>query len=288
MRESKAKRVFKGILIFLIIAGVLAGTVALVSHFKKDDGYDVVKPKFVIGGLDENGMFVETKYSLYTEEAFYCEGLKITKDFKSTLNYQVFYYDDFDNYQGKTAVYTTSAMIRIPTGAVKARIVITPSGESKEQLGFFDRIKLPREIEIKITKRTEELKEGCIRTGLERFPIAAVTPAALEFTNGYGWGDGKFEAREDRVASVARPLVVSEGDTLNFTFTSETYSDVSYALIFFDSDGGLMYSDAYTSVRDTFTVPEGASYVHIVVKCGPLTAEELARLPYTIGLVKAS
>lgn len=106
----KAKSIIKKIA--LVLAGVAAitavafGVKAIVDYTKND--LKTISPSFEVGNLGADGKFVDDKGTLYTKEAFACDGLQIKPDFDSTVNYQIFYYDQLDNFIGSTNILDAS------------------------------------------------------------------------------------------------------------------------------------------------------------------------------------
>ena len=147
-----AKSIFKKVA--LVLAGVTAitaagfGVKALVDYTKDD--LKTISPKFEVGNLGSDGKFVDDKSTLYTKEAFEAEGLQIKLDFDSQINYQIFYYDDLDNFVESTAVLSTAYSETVHDGY--ARIVITPTDDEDEKISLVERVKYPGQMEIKVNK----------------------------------------------------------------------------------------------------------------------------------------
>ena len=177
MRISrKTKNLLTKIFSVVLAIGVLIGAVALVNHFVSnkadDDGLVEVNPSFEVGGLTEYGKYEETKFSIYNKESFECKDLTILLDFDSTIKYQVFFYDETDNFISSTSVYQVGATPEVPSEAKLARIEITPiwdnDVETKDQeLNIFKVRKYAKQMTIKVAKEQEvkyELYEYTLST----------------------------------------------------------------------------------------------------------------------------
>ena len=124
--RRKTKSIISGILLVAIIAGVLALAGSLLGKETKT----ISSTQFSVGGINDQGNYVESKTSIYTKDMFECQGLSIEPDFEATGTYKVFYYDSNKNFIGATdelnaedGVYTKGDAF---FSAHYARIMITP------------------------------------------------------------------------------------------------------------------------------------------------------------------
>lgn len=134
MRISrKTKNLLTKIFNIVLVVGILIGAVALINHFvsnKADDnGLVEVNPKFEVGGLTEYGKYLETKESIYTKEAFECQGLNVSMEFDSTISYQLFFYDKYGDFLYSSSELETDFKDTLSKNVSHARIVITPIWE---------------------------------------------------------------------------------------------------------------------------------------------------------------
>ena len=124
--RRKTKSIISGILLVAIIAGVLALAGSLLGKETKT----ISSTEFSVGGINDQGNYVESKTSIYTKDMFECQGLTIEPDFEATGTYKVFYYDSNKNFivstedlNAEDGVYNRgNAYIT----AQYARIMITP------------------------------------------------------------------------------------------------------------------------------------------------------------------
>ncbi len=161
--NTKNGRIVKTVLAVVLAIATVAGAAALIATVanKKDDGLKKISPTFEVGGLTESGKYKETKLSLYTKESFGCQGLKITPDFDAKANYQIYYYDEVDNFISASEVYTEGVTAEVPASAIKARLVITPIWEKgtedkDKELNIFDALIYGGKITIKVADKQYE------------------------------------------------------------------------------------------------------------------------------------
>ena len=152
------------VLVCLTAFGAIMGVSALSNSLSEDT--KIINPKFEIGGLDNTtGKYVETEGSIYTKESFECQGLTIKLDFDSQVKYQVFYYDELDEYIGEcTAEYDESVELEVPENAKFARIKVTPvwGADVKEKdrvVKWYNVHKYSTQLEISVLKDQEAFVE---------------------------------------------------------------------------------------------------------------------------------
>ena len=175
---SKIKQLFRGrkwlrnlvtiLLCLVVVGGVVGGVVALTRNTDKIDEALTYKSigwtKYSIGGLASNGSYMSTDQSIYTEKAFECQGLNVTPVFDSTVSYQIYFYDQNNEFVHTTGRLTgTFVQDSVPFFAKYARIVITPNDDNK--VTIFEKAKYAKQIEVKIYREqgfknyTEDLFE---------------------------------------------------------------------------------------------------------------------------------
>ncbi len=157
--NTKNGRIVKTVLAVVLAIATVAGAAALIATVanKKDDGLKKISPTFEVGGLTESGKYKETKLSLYTNESFGCQGLKITPDFDAGVCYQVYYYGDQDEFISSSEVYTEGIVALVPDNAIKARLVITPiweagTEEKDKELNIFDALTYGGKLTVEVAK----------------------------------------------------------------------------------------------------------------------------------------
>ena len=116
-------------LALVMVVGVLA---ALAGRDTKTIGASA----FTVGGLDASGKPNFSETSIYTKDAFSCEGLRIVPDFEAELTYDVYYYDSNGNLLDKRMGLTNSFEQDYPQ-ADTCRVVINPAVPADVRKGDF-------------------------------------------------------------------------------------------------------------------------------------------------------
>lgn len=127
------KKILLIILLVVVCVGIIGGgTVGILrlTDSSKLDQKTISSTKFSVGGLDSNGKYMNTNTSIYTKEAFECQGLNVSLDFDNEIEYQIYFYDqnnDFVHTTGKLS----GAFVKdsVPFFAKYARIVVTPKND---------------------------------------------------------------------------------------------------------------------------------------------------------------
>ena len=152
----KLKLKTKGIIkkVALALAGVAAltavgfGVKAIVDYTKED--LKKITPTFEVGNLGADGKYVNDESTLYTKESFACDGLKIKLAFDNEINYQIFYYDDMDNFVSSSSIM--SSAFEDTVLAADARLVIVPTNDEDNKISFTERYTYPKQMTVKVAK----------------------------------------------------------------------------------------------------------------------------------------
>lgn len=157
--KRKTKDLITKIASVVLVVATVVGIGALFGHFVSnkadEDGRVVINPSYEIGGLTAYGKYEETKESIYTKEAFKCDGLNIESQFDSTITYQVFFYDSLGNFVDSSASLEGYYTEEIPTGSSYARIVITPkwdkdTKDDDKKINIFQVNKYAKQLTVKV------------------------------------------------------------------------------------------------------------------------------------------
>lgn len=130
------------------------GVSALSKNLK--DETKVIYPMFEVGGIGEDGKSNRANNTIYTESAFACDGLEVKLAFDADVKFQVFYYDELDNFKRSTQVYSASVKLN-PEKGLFARIVVYPTwgkDVAKEDriCHWYDVYKYSSKLEISVNK----------------------------------------------------------------------------------------------------------------------------------------
>ena len=168
--KKKTRNILSIILVALLTIGAGFGIHAIVSVKTK-----TISPSiFTTGSLNANGEYVASKKSLYNENMFACQGLKIQRDFESTVTYDVHYYDVVGVHLGKESV--TCEYYELPTQYANARycrIEIKPQGG--KDISFFERYSIAKQLTITVDKDQDYTKHN---------KLLSVNENGLKFSKG--------------------------------------------------------------------------------------------------------
>ncbi|MBO5327787.1 MAG: hypothetical protein J6B04_01285 [Clostridia bacterium] len=123
--KKNTKTALIWILVGVLVIASLAVIIALTRTNTEDERVEI-KPAFAIGGLDDAGKYVDTDKTLYTKDAFACEGLEVKLNFDATISYQVFYYNEDEEFISASETLTATHTATLPEGAEYARLVVSP------------------------------------------------------------------------------------------------------------------------------------------------------------------
>ena len=128
--KFKIKKEWKSILSAVLVGVLLFGAVSAAVGILNKDTKTISSTAFAVGGINDQGNYVESDGSIYTPELIECQGLTIEPDFEATGSFQVFYYDEDKNFLSATdelkasdGVYNKADTYIL---AKYCRIVITP------------------------------------------------------------------------------------------------------------------------------------------------------------------
>ena len=245
----------KGIIkkIALVLAGVVALSavgfgIAKLVEFVKDD-LKTINPVFDVGNLGADGKFVDDESTLYTKEAFECDGLQIKLDFDSQIEYQIYFYDDLDNFIESTEVLSAAYSETVHDGY--ARIVIMPTNDEDDKISLTERVTYPGQMTIKVAK---EQNIKYFSFGGRRLSSVS-NPLSLRFVNeviNYNDdGDFWFEPSDNRGSTTQQFLSVSGFNEIS-VYSSFVNGDLTAEFFQFSLVGSelvlLSVSDSVASV----------------------------------------
>ena len=236
-RKISVKKILSLVLTIAIALGAIGGVVALV----KNDNKKIGASAFTRGGLDENGKYVESNVSIYTEEAFYCKGLRIEPDFEFSGTFDVYYYTNDNEFieakTGMSAVYDEDYPL-----AVKARIVIHADTELTKDKDFKIRFyEVPKYAnELKITVNKDQELASVISPNLYREDDTVEGKAFYPFAN----EDWNINTLEDASNGLVSNLITlnDEYDYIEVYYFVPENLYRSVFVCFADETGGYVHS----------------------------------------------
>ena len=151
----KSKKTWKQVLVIgLAVITIIGAIVGLSALFRKgEETTKVVNPSYAVGGLTNDGKFLETEESIYTKDAFACKGLDVDIAFENNISYEIFFYNANGVFMEKTGTLTDSYSEDIPFFATQCRIVITPNEDDK--ISWFEKNGYANQLTISVDKEQE-------------------------------------------------------------------------------------------------------------------------------------
>ena len=152
-KRGKAKTV---IVTALVVCAILIFG-AFAVNLLRADTRTVGASAFSVGGLDETGTYIERSDAIYTKDLIECKGLKIERDFESNVSYQVFFYDEEEEFL-EASELITEKFSDVPENAKYCRVMIVPEVpedvEADEfEIGFFSAIKYAKQLTITVNRK---------------------------------------------------------------------------------------------------------------------------------------
>lgn len=262
--KIKTKGLFKKIaLVLAAVAAITAvgfGVKAIVDYTKND--LKKITPSFEVGNLGADGKYVNDKSTLYTKEAFACEGLQIKLDFDNQINYEVYFYDNLDNLVTKSETLSSSQVFPLKAGY--ARIVITPTDDDDNKISWTEKLSYPRQMTIKVNKNQS----------FQYFATGDMTLMPVENQNLLLFERGTFEIKDNQLytSSAKNDAVISHHllkikDKRKFTVNESLFGDgvtVFYQLVEFKRVGSsIEYLRKTEGITSDFIIPDDCDYIFI-------------------------
>lgn len=147
--KSLWKKIGLGVLAGVVLIGAVFGVTALFRKAEEETQKEI-SPSYAIGGLTEDGAYLETKESIYTKDAFECKGLNVKLAFDNNISYRIFFYDYGDNFVSSTSKLTTNYDEDVSIFVKSARIVITPNEDSK--ISWYEKSGYAKQLTISVDK----------------------------------------------------------------------------------------------------------------------------------------
>ena len=154
--KFKLSKKLKSIICATLVVAVSVACIGGIATLAKRDTKSISSTAFSVGGLDENGKYLETSQSIYTKNAFECKGLRITPDFDASLTYDVYLYDSYNELlEANTGL--TDVFKDVTPLAKTARVVIHPEipSDVKEKdfkIRFYQIYGYANELDITVDK----------------------------------------------------------------------------------------------------------------------------------------
>lgn len=267
MIKIKTKSIIKKIALALAgiaaLTGIGFGVKAIVDYTKND--LKTISLSFEVGNLGADGKFVEDEATLYTKDAFACDGLQIKPDFDSTVSYQLFFYDDLDNFMESTDILTEAYAGGVHDGY--ARMVVIPTNDEDDKISWTEKMSYPKQLSVKVSKTQTTKYFDVLGTRLK----TEMNISALQFARGtLGYDvNGNFiilnNANSDKnhCCTTKQLLTVKGGSTL--TFGSSSSELLSYYVLELEvTDSGFNFTSSDPGESNSLKLRKNTNYIFIV------------------------
>ncbi len=216
--KSLWKKIGLGVLAGVVLIGAVFGVTALFRKAEEETQKEI-SPTWAIGGLTEQGAYLETKESIYTKDAFECYGLNIKMDFDNNISYRIFFYDYNDEFVGLTEKLTTNYSEDIDILVKSARIVITPNEDSK--ISWYEKIGYAKQLTISVDKNQSDTLANALPSDCKIF-------ATMEKQNLTIFGKGLVS--DGGISGSILKLVKSDTQT-NFWYNEIDLTDYDFICV---------------------------------------------------------
>ena len=258
--KYKTKKTLKTLALSVLGIGAVVGACAGINAVveKQDTELKVIHPVFEVGGLNEaDGKYEKSDKTLYTKNAFECQGLEIKLDFDNTIKYQVFFYESDGDYLCSSEVFDGNKDIDVPLFASHARLELTPNwsemGEDydteKEQIvKWYETTKYGSQLEVKVNKEQVEVSSTI------DIDISAISKGSL------GGSTGNYDANNTTLWVTDYTNVIGG--------TSLSINKVPSKVVFYNNDEAFISVISGSSLTNgaLIKVPENAKYFRLEYK----------------------
>ena len=239
------------VLVLGVVGGLIGGIVAIMRNTDKIDNALTYKTigatKYAIGGLDGNGNYMNTDQSIYTKDAFECQGLNCTLDFDNDVSYQIYFYDQNNEFVHTTGKLT-GAFVQdsVPFFAKYARIVITPNDDNK--ISLFEKGKYARQL------NTTVYREQGYKNYTENLLSVAKTGYKFDYDTGVDTIDASMDlSNYIKVAGYSESLIFRDDADAGFRVCG-----------FYDAEKSFVSFSTLAEIASlSFTTSEGVKYYSI-------------------------
>lgn len=246
------KKIILTIITVLLCLGILGGGIAGIIKLT-DGSMDTKKissTKFTVGGLDTNGKYMNTNASIYTKDAFECQGLEVSLDFDNTIDYQIYFYDQNNDFVHTTG-RLTGAFVKdsVPFFAKYARIVVSPKED--DVVTALEVPKYAKQLTIKVNR------EQGFKNYTENLLETAKTGYKFDYATGVDIVEENMDLSNYINVSSYKETMLFRGD-----------SDVGLRVAgFYDSGRSYVFHESIAHFATlSFTSSEGINYYSIDLK----------------------
>lgn len=284
----KSKKTWKNILIVgLAIITLVGAIVGLSALFRKsEETTKEISPSYAIGGLTEQGAYLEKKESIYTKDAFECQGLNVKLAFDNNISYRIFFYDYEDKFVNATEKLTTNYDEDVSIFVKSARIVITPNDDSK--VSWYEKGNYSKQLTISVNKEQDVI---CTKVKNATFKYCVESVSNLTFIADKSVGSfGEVNDVVGRACDTQCLVKVNGGETVELNTSVLEGQSLSFGVFEFTADGqansdSVNHNPFFTS---SIELHNNTKYVTIFFKNGDgsasFTSNALEMLPTCVTI----
>ncbi len=280
-RTNKGLRVLYSILIAILAAALLGGAIFGVIKLVEFSNRETKKlnPSWTNGALDASGVYRKTNGSIYTKDAFGCQGLNVELPFDTSVTYQIYFYDNEGSFVSATGVLTGNFSEKdIPILATHARIVVTPKDD--EDISWTEKRGYAKQLTITVLK--DQSSQSVKKITME---YEDGTDFYYDYETPQSQSGSKYKASKPIAVEGFTKIVISTkvkcfilyGDKDGHKCTS--YRMVSVGEKDSYAEGKSTFADFNTY---TFEIPENAAYFRVVQSESAFDYGYISRLYLTV------
>lgn len=269
---------WKSILLITLVTALGIGAIVGIGKAVARDDKTISSFGFERGGIDANGVYVDTNKSIVTKDLIECQGLCIEPNSETTGKFQVFYYYFDKSYAGSTDIMNASDGMYEKNDSFESakycRIVITPdasknsNGQSDKSfaIAFYEVIGYANDFTIIVDKKQDFDKAGLFEEGDLSNRFIEFIPASGDSRDDYVFGDkiGYSVSKGLNVVNIEELKVVfPRGTEFNFIFVNSTDGNFGDP----DTTSLVSYGDS-VGENGIIRVPDGATHFICTYKTG--------------------
>lgn len=215
--KKSGMRIFVSVIVAVLAAALVGGAIFGIVKLVNYNNSETITPSlsWAVGALDENGDYRADKGSLYTKNAFECQGLNTELCFDNNISYEVFFYDSTDEFlyssgkQVKNYAFTASDNDLRTLAVSRARIVITPDDD--EEITWFEKNGYAKQLEVTVNK-SQKANQNIVRVDLEVAHWAKMDDKYIDFDDSEGF---QLKNAEDVIPGMKTTSFVIEAKNIS-------------------------------------------------------------------------
>ena len=268
MKKKFRKIQWKQVLLYVLISALTLAAFAGIGSLFNRDTKTISSGVFSVGALDQNGRYMESDLSIFTEDLIECKGLCIEPDFKQvTGTFQVFYYGEDKAFLGATEVLNAADGVYTRGddfgAAVYCRIMITPEVPTDDEgnqvedysIRFWNVRSIANDYTITVDKDqiADEVADLFVPKASNNGKMYYWEEAdqMCLITNGTGWSCTEID--------------VSDVSSVTIQFKGTAYTTEYF---FMTGDGNSLNHGEVNSTGAEIVIPEGTATLRINYKVG--------------------